>query len=115
MTARKRWIAAAVDTAGAITIDDGAVAALRVGKSLLPAGVTQVDGTFDRGDAIAVKTLDGRIAGRGLSAYSSSDARLIMGRKSRDIENILGYRGRDEMIHRNDLVTELSAAGAPEE
>ena len=70
---------------------------------------------FDRGAAIAVKTLDGRIAGRGLSAYSSSDARLIMGRKSRDIENILGYRGRDEMIHRNDLVTELSAAGAPEE
>jgi glutamate 5-kinase len=115
LTARKRWIAGAVDTTGAITIDDGAVAALRAGKSLLPAGVTQVDGTFDRGDAIVIKAMDGRIAGRGLSAYSSTDALLIMGRKSRDIENLLGYRGRDEMIHRNDLVTELSASGAPEE
>jgi len=115
LTARKRWISGAVDTTGAITIDDGAVAALRDGKSLLPAGVIQVDGTFDRGDAIVIKAMDGRIAGRGLSAYSSTDALLIMGRKSRDIENILGYRGRDEMIHRNDLVTELSASGAPEE
>lgn len=115
LTARKRWIAGAVDTLGTITIDDGALAALRAGKSLLPAGVTHVHGTFNRGDAIVVKTADGRIAGRGLSAYSSADALLIMGRKSRDIENILGYRGRDEMIHRNDLVTEFSASGAPEE
>lgn len=113
-TARKRWIAGAVAATGTITIDDGAVAALRAGKSLLPAGITQVEGIFDRGDAILVKTADGRIAGRGLSAYSSADATLIMGRKSRDIENILGYRGRDEMIHRDDLVTELSAAEAPE-
>ena len=114
LTARKRWIVSAVDTSGVITIDDGAVAALRAGKSLLPAGVIRVDGTFDRGDAIIVKTPEGRIAGRGLSAYSSRDARLIMGRKSRDIENILGYRGRDEMIHRNDLVTEWGASGAVE-
>ena len=113
-TARKRWIAGAVAANGTITIDDGAVAALRAGKSLLPAGITRVEGIFDRGDAILVKTADGLIAGRGLSAYSSADASLIMGRKSRDIEDILGYRGRDEMIHRDDLVTELSAAEAPE-
>ena len=114
LTARKRWIAGAIAAAGTITIDDGAVAALRAGKSLLPAGITKVEGIFDRGDAIVVKTVDGRIAGRGLSAYSSADAVRIMGRKSRDIEDILGYRGRDEMIHRDDLVTELSAAEAPE-
>lgn len=114
LTARKRWIAGAVAAAGTITIDDGAVAALRAGKSLLPAGITRVEGIFDRGDAIVVKTADGRIAGRGLSAYSSADAALIMGRKSRDIEDILGYRGRDEMIHRDDLVTELSASEAPD-
>ena len=115
LTARKRWIAAAVTAAGTITIDDGAAAALRAGKSLLPAGITHVDGIFDRGDTIAVMTADGRIAGRGLSAYSSADAVLIIGRKSRDIEDILGYRGRDEMIHRDDLVSELSASEAPEE
>lgn len=114
LTARKRWIAGAVAASGTITIDDGAAAALAAGKSLLPAGITAVEGIFDRGDAIVVKTQDGRIAGRGLSAYSSADAALIMGRKSRDIEDILGYRGRDEMIHRDDLVTELSASEAPE-
>ena len=115
LEARKRWIAGAVTAAGTITIDDGAAAALRAGKSLLPAGITHVDGIFDRGDTIAVMTADGRIAGRGLSAYSSADAVLIIGRKSRDIEDILGYRGRDEMIHRDDLVSELSASEAPEE
>ena len=114
LTARKRWIAGMVATVGAITIDDGAVAALRAGKSLLPAGVTGVEGRFDRGDAIVVKTGGRRTIGRGLTAYSSADAALIMGRKSRDIEDILGYRGRDEMIHRDDLVTEPSALEAPD-
>lgn len=103
-TARKRWIAGAVNTAGAITIDDGAVRALNDGKSLLPAGVTGVDGTFQRGDAILVRGSDGRTLGRGLVAYSAADARLIIGYKSREIEARLGYRGRDEMIHRDDLV-----------
>ncbi len=103
-TARKRWIASTVMAAGAIVVDDGAVAALGTGKSLLPAGVTEVEGAFERGDAIEIRTGEGRLIGRGLSAYSADDARLIAGHKTREIEQLLGYRGRDEMVHRDDLV-----------
>ena len=103
-TARKRWIAGAVKPAGTITIDTGAVKALAAGKSLLPAGVTSVDGDFERGDAVVVRGPDGAVMGRGLIAYSAADAQLISGHKSREIETLLGYRGRDEMIHRDDLV-----------
>lgn len=103
-TARKRWIAGAVKPAGSITIDAGAAAALAAGKSLLPAGVTDVEGGFDRGDAVLIRGPDGAVMGRGLIAYSVADARRIIGHKSREIEALLGYRGRDEMIHRDDLV-----------
>ena len=103
-TARKRWIAGAVNPMGALTVDQGAEAALRRGTSLLPAGVTAIEGAFERGDAVIVKARDGRELARGLSAYSSEDARAIAGHKSGEIEAILGYRGRDEMIHRDDLV-----------
>ncbi len=103
-SARKHWIAASLKPAGTITVDDGALGALKNGKSLLPAGVTSVEGAFERGDAVTVKAADGREAARGLCAYSSADARRIMGHKSREIERLLGYRGRDEMIHRDDLV-----------
>ena len=103
-TARKRWIASALKPAGTIVVDDGALNALKSGKSLLPAGVTDVDGEFDRGDAVVVKTTDGREVARGISAYSADDARRIMGNKTSEIEPILGYRGRDEMVHRDDLV-----------
>ena len=102
--ARKHWIAGILRPAGAITIDNGATKALGHGKSLLPAGVTEVEGTFKRGDAVIVKAGDGRKIGCGLSAYSAEDARRIMGHKSGEIESLLGYRGRDEMIHRDDLV-----------
>ncbi len=102
--ARKHWIAGILGPAGAITIDNGAMKALGNGKSLLPAGVTEVEGAFKRGDAVIVKAGDGRKIGRGLSAYSADDARRIMGHKSGEIESLLGYRGRDEMIHRDDLV-----------
>ena len=105
-TARKKWIAGTISVAGTLVIDGGAAAALLAGKSLLPAGVAAVEGKFDRGDAVLVKRTDGMIVGRGLSAYSAEDAARIMGRKSRDIEGVLGYRGRDEMIHRDDLVLE---------
>ena len=82
----------------------GALKALLSGKSLLPAGVTRVDGQFERGDAVRVLSPDGREVARGLSAYSAGDARRIRGHKSGEIETILGYRGRDEIIHRDDLV-----------
>ncbi len=111
LTARKSWIAGAIAAAGSVTLDAGAVAALARGTSLLPAGIVAVDGAFDRGDAILVKAPDGAVIGRGLSAYSAADAARIMGRKSREIEGILGYRGRDEMIHRDDLVLETAKIG----
>jgi glutamate 5-kinase len=103
-TARKRWIAAAILSGGAVTVDEGAAKALRGGRSLLPAGVIAVEGRFRRGDAILVRDKAGREIARGLSAYSAEDAARIKGRKSAEIEAILGYRGRDELIHRDDLV-----------
>lgn len=104
LTARKRWIAGSLKVAGALVVDDGAAQALLKGGSLLPAGVRQVDGDFDRGDLVTVCRADGRIIARGLTAYSAGDARLIQGRRSGEIEEILGWRGRDELIHRDDLV-----------
>ncbi len=105
-TARKQWINGSLKPAGALMLDGGAVAALGAGRSLLPAGVTAVDGEFERGDCVLVKDGGGRVLGRGLVAYSSGDARAIIGRKSSEIEAILGFRGRDELIHRDDLVVE---------
>ncbi|MBM3557771.1 MAG: glutamate 5-kinase, partial [Alphaproteobacteria bacterium] len=102
--ARKHWIAGTLKPAGRLVIDAGALKALKRGKSLLPAGVTEVVGNFERGDAVLVTDAGGRAVGRGLIAYASEDARRIMGRKSAEIEALLGYRGRDEMIHRDDLV-----------
>jgi glutamate 5-kinase len=103
-TARKQWIAGTLQPVGALTVDDGAVKALNNGRSLLPAGVADISGDFERGEAIAIVTASGHEIGRGLIAYSSKDAKLIMGRKTGDILELLGYRGRDEMIHRDDLV-----------
>ncbi len=103
-TARKHWIAGTLNVAGALIVDAGALKALLGGKSLLPAGVVDVTGKFDKGDAVAVKNGDGFEVARGLIAYSAADARLLMGHKSSDIEGLLGYRGRDELIHRDDLV-----------
>src|SRR5438067_6680685 len=103
-SARKAWIAGAVNPAGILTVDDGAVRALRSGKSLLPAGVVGIEGAFERGDCVVIRTRAGIEAGRGLSAYGAADIRLIAGHKSGEIATILGYRGRDEIIHRDDLV-----------
>ena len=104
VTARKQWIAGTLRPAGAITIDAGALRALLEGKSLLPAGVVRARGRFDRGDTVSVLTAEGAEVARGIIAYSDGDAAKIMGRKSSEIEGILGFRGRDEMIHRDDLV-----------
>lgn len=102
-SARKAWIGGHLKAAGALVVDDGAAAALAKGASLLPAGVRLVEGGFERGDVVAVRDQAGRELGRGLSAYGAEEARAIAGRRSADIEAILGYRGRDEMIHRDDL------------
>jgi len=104
VTVRKQWIAGMLRPVGEVAVDAGAAQALRDGKSLLPAGVTEVRGRFDRGDAIVVRDADGTEIARGLAAYSSSDADRIRGRRSSELEALLGYRGRDEMIHRDDLV-----------
>lgn len=101
--ARKQWIAGTLKPAGTLIVDNGAEKALAHGKSLLPAGVLGVEGDFSRGAAVLVRTRDGRTLGRGLVAYSSSDARRIAGHKTSEIEPCLGYRGRDELIHRDDL------------
>lgn len=103
-TARKRWIAGALKPLGTLILDQGAVTALEKGGSLLPAGVRGVEGGFERGDLVLIQGPDGRILGRGLSAYGADDARAIAGRRSAEIEEVLGYRGRDEMVHRDDLV-----------
>ena len=102
--ARRQWIAGSLRPNGAIRIDAGALQALRSGKSLLPAGVTAVDGRFSRGDTVSVLDKDGTEIARGMIAYSDRDAVRILGKRSADIEALLGFRGRDEMIHRDDLV-----------
>ena len=104
VTARKKWIAGSLEPRGALIIDAGAVKALRGGKSLLPAGVIKVEGAFGRGDAVVVRGPDGHEVGRGLVAYDADDAEKIKGRSSADVLLILGYTGRTEMIHRDDLV-----------
>lgn len=103
-TARKKWIAGSLKPSGSVILDAGASTALGAGKSLLPAGVTGIVGDFQRGDAVSVRDLENREIARGLVAYSADDARRIIGHKTSEIESILGYRGRDEIIHRDDLV-----------
>ena len=101
--ARKRWIAA-MKPRGALTVDDGARAALGRGKSLLPAGVTAISGTFGRGDMVTITDKAGAQLGQGLVRYTAAEARQIMGRRSADIQAILGYDGRAALIHRDDMV-----------
>ncbi|MGY6633585.1 MAG: glutamate 5-kinase [Alkalilacustris sp.] len=102
-TARKRWIGAMKDK-GILRIDAGAVAALRAGRSLLPAGVTGVTGGFGRGDPVAIVGPGGDRLGLGLVRYTAEEARLIRGRRSGDIAAVLGYPGRAALIHRDDMV-----------
>jgi glutamate 5-kinase len=102
--ARKQWIAGTLRPAGAISVDEGAVRALMQGKSLLPAGVTRAIGRFDRGDTVSIVGPGGVEVARGICAYSDADTARILGRKSAEIERLLGFRGRDEIVHRDDLV-----------
>ena len=103
-SARKRWIAGALAPLGTLRVDAGAAKALSAGRSLLPAGVRAIEGSFERGDPVIVVGPDGALLARGLSAYASTDAQKIAGHRSDQIEPILGWRGRDEIIHRDDLV-----------
>jgi glutamate 5-kinase len=104
VTARKRWIAGSLEPKGTLTIDQGAVAALKHGNSLLPVGVIRVDGSFARGDAVVIRGPDGAEVARGLVAYDADDAEKLKGRSSADIPLLLGFGGRAEMVHRDDLV-----------
>ena len=104
VTARKKWIAGSLEPKGTLTIDAGAVAALRRGNSLLPVGVVRIEGGFARGDAVVIRGPDGVEIGRGLCAYDAEDAQKIRGRSSSEIDTILGFSGRAEMVHRDDLV-----------
>ena len=101
---RKQWIAGTLRPAGALAVDEGAVRALFGGKSLLPAGVTRSVGRFERGDTVSIMGPDGAEVARGICAYSDGDAARIIGRQSAQIEQLLGFRGRDEIVHRDDLV-----------
>lgn len=103
-TSRKRWIAGSLAPLGTLVVDAGAARALAGGSSLLPAGVRVVEGAFLRGDPVSVRDAAGREVARGLSAYDAEDVRRIAGHRSAAIEAILGWRGRDEVIHRDDLV-----------
>jgi glutamate 5-kinase len=113
--ARTRWIGGRLKPAGAIIVDPGAVNALVRGNSLLPAGVIAVEGSFNKGAAVIVKTAEGRELGRGLCAYSADDASKIMGHKTSEIEPRLGYRGPDEIIHADDLALARKRPGNNDE
>jgi len=104
LTARKQWIMGALQPQGRLFVDGGAAQALAKGGSLLPAGIVRVEGDFQKGDAVMVLDSGDRDLGRGLTAYGAQEARQLQGRKSGDFEALLGYRGPDEMIHRDDLV-----------
>ena len=100
--ARKRWISA-MKPMGQIIIDAGAVGALERGKSLLPAGVTAIVGRFRRGDAVTIIDALGRELGQGITSYPSDEATALIGHKTTEIEQILGYPGRAALIHRDDM------------
>lgn len=106
VNARKRWIANSLKILGEVVVDNGAVKALKSGNSLLPAGVVDIKGEFKRGDTIEIKDCKLKKIGLGITAYSSRDARMIMGHQSQDIENLVGFSGRNELIHRDNMVVE---------
>ena len=106
ISARKNWIAHHLTAMGEIVVDAGAEKALKKGSSLLPAGVTMIQGEFERGDAIVIKNQQAEIIGRGLSSYASRHATLILGKKTSEFESSPHYNGRDELIHRDDMVLE---------
>ncbi|MCQ2914522.1 MAG: glutamate 5-kinase [Alphaproteobacteria bacterium] len=106
ISARKAWIAGSIKPRGTLVLDSGAVKALALGKSLLPAGIKEVKGNFEHGEAVSLADENGKILGKGLCSYSSVEAIKIIGKKTAEIEKLLGYRGADEIVHRDNLYTE---------
>ncbi|WP_102830070.1 glutamate 5-kinase [Bartonella bovis] len=104
VNAWKTWISGNLDPSGILTIDQGAVKALKSGKSLLAAGVVAVKGVFSRGDTVAIVDESGVEIARGLVSYDKDEAVSIIGRKNEEIERILGYESRSAMVHRNDMI-----------
>ena len=104
MAARQNWIAGALDPKGSVVIDAGALKAVRAGKSLLPAGIVSVDGQFERGDVISVISVSGTHIARGLTHYSHSETDKLKGQKSTEFQKLVGFEGRPELIHADDLV-----------
>ncbi|MCI5049872.1 MAG: glutamate 5-kinase [Rickettsiales bacterium] len=104
LTARKHWIANSIQPSGTLVIDDGAVRALKKGNSLLAPGVVNVDGSFTCGDTVRIIDKKNNTIAFGLTTYTSIEVKMIMGKQSEEIEEILGYRRRDSVVHRNDLV-----------
>lgn len=104
VTARKKWIAGSIEPRGTVYVDAGAARAIQAGNSLLPAGVTRIEGPFKRGDCVLIRMEEDGEIGRGLIAYSADKAARIIGRRSQEIEAVLGAPGRAELIHRDDMV-----------
>ncbi len=102
--AKKRWISSHLAPKGIIVVDDGALLALNSGKSLLPVGVHKIEGTFERGDIVEIYSMERKKLGMGVSAYNSEDTQKLIGKNSAEIAEILGYAGRSELVHRNDMV-----------
>ena len=104
LSSRKEWILGTLEPKGSLLVDDGAAKALKLGNSLLPMGVVRVDGEFSRGDAVWIKGKDGSKLAKGLSTYNSDDAKRIKGNHSDQIKEILGFKARDVLVHRDDMV-----------
>jgi glutamate 5-kinase len=104
LDARKKWIISSLNSSGKIYIDQGAARALNEGKSLLPAGIIKVEGAFEKGENILIVDENGKSLSRGLSSFTSSEINKIKGKQSKEIENILGYLSKSEIIHKDDMV-----------
>ena len=106
LNSRKQWISGALQVRGKITIDKGATEAVKKGFSMLSAGIVRTEGNYEKGDLIQIVDEQQNFVGKGLIHFNNSEVDLIKGSKSNDIETILGYRGKDEVVHRDDLVLE---------
>ena len=104
LDARKKWIISSLNSSGKIHIDQGAAKALNEGKSLLPAGIVKVEGSFEKGENILIVDANGKNIARGLSSFTSFEISKIKGKQSKEIENILGYLSKSEIIHKDDMV-----------